>query len=304
MKRRALVPADSLELLLDTMCNTFGGIILIALLVALLSRTGGPSPEAPASHALYAQRIALAERELEALRRDEGDGSSSEKAAPLSELAIAVEALAAARADAAAATADAAHRADAIAAGGGAAWAALAAELRALSSREAELQNLIAATEAETVRLREREAALNTQVKQQREAQTVKLRFPKERARTRSSLPVICQNGRIYPIYTSSRSLDRVNIQWRSAGADAEESMPMPERGLQLPANGGGWRDLLRAMKAENMYVAFYVYPDSYEAFRAAKELAIESRFEFGIEVVRAGRKLIWGSSGSSPPPL
>src|SRR5688572_11055317 len=29
---------DSLELLLDTMCNTFGGIILIALLIALLSR--------------------------------------------------------------------------------------------------------------------------------------------------------------------------------------------------------------------------------------------------------------------------
>ena len=30
--------SDSLELLLDTMCNTFGGIILIALLIALLAR--------------------------------------------------------------------------------------------------------------------------------------------------------------------------------------------------------------------------------------------------------------------------
>jgi len=29
---------DSLEMLLDTMCNTFGGIVLIALLVTLLSR--------------------------------------------------------------------------------------------------------------------------------------------------------------------------------------------------------------------------------------------------------------------------
>lgn len=69
MKRRALIPADSLDLLLDTMCNTFGGIILIALLVALLSRTGGPSAEAPASQALHEQRIALAEGELEALRK-------------------------------------------------------------------------------------------------------------------------------------------------------------------------------------------------------------------------------------------
>jgi hypothetical protein len=304
MKRRALVPADSLELLLDTMCNTFGGIILIALLVALLSRTGGPSEEAPASHALYEQRIALAEGELEALRKEAGTWAASNNTAPLADVALAAEALAAARADAAVATTDATRRADAIAAGGGAAWAALAEELRTLARREAELQNLIAATEAETARLRERESALKAQVQRQREAQTVKLRFPKERARTRSSLPVICQHGRIYPIHTASHALDRVNIQWRTTGTDAEESTPLPERGLQMPSDANGWREVLRAMKAENIYVAFYVYPDSYEAFRAAKEMAIETRFEFGIEVVRAGRKLIWGSSGSSPPPL
>src|SRR5215212_2230753 len=38
MSRRRRHQPDSLELLLDTMCNTFGGIIMIALLIALLSR--------------------------------------------------------------------------------------------------------------------------------------------------------------------------------------------------------------------------------------------------------------------------
>ena len=37
MKRRAAVGAGSLDMLLDTMCNTFGGVCFIALLVAILS---------------------------------------------------------------------------------------------------------------------------------------------------------------------------------------------------------------------------------------------------------------------------
>lgn len=38
MSRRPAPQNDSLEMLLDTMCNTFGGIILIALLITLLAR--------------------------------------------------------------------------------------------------------------------------------------------------------------------------------------------------------------------------------------------------------------------------
>ena len=68
-RRRALAPADSLDLLLDTMCNTFGGIILIALLVALMPQKQ-PDGEAPSpSLTLYEQRIAFAEAELAALKK-------------------------------------------------------------------------------------------------------------------------------------------------------------------------------------------------------------------------------------------
>src|SRR5215212_9991705 len=46
MSRRRRHQPDSLELLLDTMCNTFGGIIMIALLIALLSRDTDADPNA------------------------------------------------------------------------------------------------------------------------------------------------------------------------------------------------------------------------------------------------------------------
>ena len=38
MPRKLPPQSDSLEMLLDTMCNTFGGIILIALLLSLIAK--------------------------------------------------------------------------------------------------------------------------------------------------------------------------------------------------------------------------------------------------------------------------
>ncbi len=48
MTRRRKAPADSLDLLLDTICNTFGGILFIALLVVLLLQVSG-TPQAAMS---------------------------------------------------------------------------------------------------------------------------------------------------------------------------------------------------------------------------------------------------------------
>lgn len=304
MKRRALAPADSLDLLLDTMCNTFGGIILIALLVALLARqTPQQSPVNP-SLALFEQRIALAESELATLRSHLTQQSDEPVSISAEAVRLAEKQLAAARADAIALASKTTRQAESAAATGGAAWSQLAEELRSLERRETELRNLIAGIEAETARLREREAALAAQLQSERDHQTVKLRFPKERPRTHSSLAVICKYNRLYPLFTSPGELDRTSITWRSVGGDSEESNPKPTSGLQMPLDMTNWRRLLEAFRAEGVYVAFYVYPDSYDVFRAAKEAATESKYEFGIEVVPAGRSLTWGSKGSSPPPL
>ncbi|WP_437193409.1 hypothetical protein [Planctomicrobium sp. SH527] len=58
MKRRRSPPANSLDLLLDTICNTFGGIIFIALLVVLLLLISG-NPEAAPSPAQEAEVLAI-----------------------------------------------------------------------------------------------------------------------------------------------------------------------------------------------------------------------------------------------------
>ena len=67
MKRRLHANnQDSLELLLDTLCNVFGGIILIACLLAMLSR---PISDIPADTPGLTETIAKARSELDGLQK-------------------------------------------------------------------------------------------------------------------------------------------------------------------------------------------------------------------------------------------
>lgn len=87
MRLRRQKPKDSLDLLLDTMCNTFGGIILIAILVALLAgnrlQLASPvtSAEAEQARAEAAAELARLQKVSATLReriRDEGLGQKVE----------------------------------------------------------------------------------------------------------------------------------------------------------------------------------------------------------------------------------
>lgn len=68
-RRPAYHPGDSLELMLDTLCNTFGGILLLGILVILLLRTAGER----ADQSLHTPSSMDALRaELNALRQEVG----------------------------------------------------------------------------------------------------------------------------------------------------------------------------------------------------------------------------------------
>src|SRR5580658_8133239 len=67
MNLRRKGPPDSLYMLLDTMCNTFGGIILLAVLVTLLTSTEKQSRAAVStdSQEMLQRRLALAKTNLQ-----------------------------------------------------------------------------------------------------------------------------------------------------------------------------------------------------------------------------------------------
>jgi len=66
MNLRRKTPPDSLYLLLDTLCNAFGGIILLAVLVVLLTSKEKSQPEASSdSQEMLQRRLALAQTNLQ-----------------------------------------------------------------------------------------------------------------------------------------------------------------------------------------------------------------------------------------------
>lgn len=65
---RTSQPTDSLELLLDAICNTFGAILFIALLVVILLQQAGRTPQTDTSPERSPAELARLEHELDSLR--------------------------------------------------------------------------------------------------------------------------------------------------------------------------------------------------------------------------------------------
>ena len=70
MSRRRSSRQDSLELLLDTICNTFGGVLFIAILVVLLLQQTGGGPDIPAPASASPVELQLLAIRMEAVAAD------------------------------------------------------------------------------------------------------------------------------------------------------------------------------------------------------------------------------------------
>ncbi len=170
-------------------------------------------------------------------------------------------------------------------------------------SKQEEIASALKAQDQNSARLNGRVAEISKLIQQEKEARVVTLRFPKERARTKQSLAVICKFGKIYPIMDADGRKNDTAIAWTGKG-DGELSRPVEALGWTVAGNKAAIDHLLRSVLRGEIYLALYVYPDSFDAFHSLRDQAAAAQIEFGVELDRAGSDLIWGSEGSSPPPL
>ena len=308
MRKLGRTSTDALELLLDTVCSMFGAILLIAILVALMAQTVKvETPADQASAEMMHRRIATAEADLAKTR-----SLIAEAAAPsatgMAELVAEKEKLEQELERAKSQRKQMSSQVQDLVAQEttdfSTEWKRLTGELRALQRHLQEVANEIKTQDENRARLEGRIAEINKLIQKEKEAHLVTLRFPKERARSKKSFAIICKFGKIYPLYDINGATNEKTIAWSNKGPDSRLSKPIESLGWTMSDNKMSIDQLLKSAPKEEFYLAFYVYPDSFEAFRSLRDQAALQQLEFGVQFERAGNDLFWGSKGSSPPPL
>lgn len=316
MTRRNNASPDSLEMLLDTMCNTFGGIILIALLIALLARETKVKEAATRavteSETMLQRRIAAVEKDLTEARarRSMLERQTRESSqAGLFQLVEQREQLRQLNDALTEALRDANRKLDAGAAANPTRVEdAIRQMLQGVNDSERQQ------TEARTLELslqeKQRELQRTLQQDTNRLAQATarrvqRLRLPRERETTKAHLYIIARYGKLYPLYTfpnGDPERNHTSLRWIEESAASKRVEPQPGQGVPAVTDAA-LVPFFRQFAADSMYLVFQVYEDSFAAFNVAKQAAVAQGFEYTWEPRRQSDVLRIGAGGRPPPP-
>lgn len=276
--------SDSLELLLNTMCNTFGGIVMISLVMALLTRDSSPDAMANARAERWRGQIQDAANGLDDARKLQQSLASNDQAAR-SALALAEE--------------------------------RARLEKRIAEERAATESNSLAAAksvppdDSESLqRLRSRETALSSEVTEMlaqlervKKSHQRELRLPRERASGKKPFYFIVRYGRVYPIavfHDGERELNTESIDWRQS----KEGRVATPRKDAPPASVPPFAKTVRELEPDRYLIHFIVYNDSFATFLSARQIPLQSGYDTGWEFLTEDREVIFSAGGEAPPAL
>lgn len=304
MSRRRGPEDSSLELLLDTICNTFGGILFLAMLVSLLltqtqRRTEAAAAKADPRPALSPADITRLERRIDVLREEaERIDGLLEDAVSLTAQFASPDNESLARALAAAEARNAtlqARQADLLAA----AADAQAASTRAVATATAEQRRFDRAQAmldtarrrlAETQRTRAavEQAGVALQARLQAAA-TLETsgRAPRERKTSKREFGLLLKYGRVYQTHRHTREGRSLNLDDFSVeeGSEANRARPRPTAGIDLTESDAFERieRLFRSFPQDEWHACLVVHRDSFAEFLRLKAWLVGRNYEYRI---------------------
>lgn len=317
MSRRNTQENDSLDMLLDTLCNTFGIIILIALLVAVLAFQNRPVEVEmeieTLSRELIERRLSRVESDLEQARQRQAELLTDLEVEELAEARSLIEEQRELESlfDAVHEELDGARtslqqferieREDP-----GEILNELQRQADQFELARAKVDNALAASREHLDHLEARNTELATQLSEAEAHRKRHFRLPRERHEARMEhLYVFVRYGEIFPHYSFSRGFPNLNsygIRWIKYGGGSEICEPIRGRGLNLETDRENYLRFIETVP-RNYYLSFIVWPDSFAAFGEAKQIAVDRGRDFSWEPVQPGVLIIFGSDGSPPPP-
>ena len=280
IRRRSLT--DSMQLLVDTICNLFGSIVIISLLMAVIAKDVPPDASANASADLQRQ-IQQAQSELDESRRFQS--TIQPNADDAQRLAIA----------------DRIDQLKTVVSSNLTLIQSTAANTNAITA-QIPIENLL----KEKFALETQLAAVTNQLDRLKQANTRQLRLPRERATGKKTYYFICRFGKIYPVHVmlnDRRELNTQTLDWRRT-PDGEIATPKRELGYD-PATGlAAFTRLFNEIPAQTFSIHFLVYNDSFPAFLTARQIPLARNFDTGWEFFTEDRQVIFSASGEAPPAL
>lgn len=300
---------ESLDMLLDALCNVFGSLILISCLLVLMTNgpaatDGGALAMTGEMQTLLERRLQAAEQELKGLKKLKqkqatgGDAKLAALAAELEALRKTQERLRAdksalAAADEKPATGDPTAEIE-----------RLRREIRALEEKIANAEVMELAGNETEKDLLKRIARIRDQLKNTAPTAEEHVRFPKEKDVTKSPMNMILKYGEIFPLTgTDGRPFPGITREQKE-GEEGFAARPNQSSGWRPARNLTQLREILAAARREGWYVSLYVYPDSFEVFRALREQILETGLDYGFEVLPEHYTMTFGPKGTSPKPL
>lgn len=285
MARRRAHP-ESLELLLDTICNTFGGVLFLAILVVMLlqqtgkSRIEGSPSRSPVSPEEVESLAARLEESAAELARLRANRASQElvvgRFAPDE-----VRALLAERSAIRQKQDEVEQRVDELRAENAAASARIESTARENARTQDDLKAAVA-----------RNHQAKDQLERERETRVERVRLPVVRTPLRKQeIGMILRYGRLYIWHRYGPGHVRLGLNTDDFAIVSEEgsalvTRPIPTRGVPLDDSPASREAVLRALRSFDpgtCYLSAVVRPDSYAAFRHLRNLAIELGFEYRI---------------------
>jgi hypothetical protein len=292
MNLRRKRPHDSLYMLLDTMCNAFGGIILLAVLVTLLtSREIGARSEASESPQLLERRIALAQTNLaqsaalsaslEARAKDNRWKDQIALLATRDELRAAVARTRATNSQNSTeldnpAAVDPKERAK-----------DLNAKMAAAQQHKLDQQNHLQIATEDRQHARQRLDAVQRQIDEVLASTQRPLRLPLEHQTGKGPCFIILEYGRFYPVRNADQSRNETTINW-TLGGDREVAKPIKSKGFDVLGGDAEMRFFFNSLEKDKVYVIFAVFEDSFAQFNQAKQVAAACGLSYGWEPFRS----------------
>ncbi|MBL8819039.1 MAG: hypothetical protein JNL58_23625 [Planctomyces sp.] len=288
MSRRKIEIPDSLELLLDTICNTFGAVIFISMLLSILAEEKAAESEAPDNASQIDQMVTRLEQDVVKAR-----AQHRQIKAQLDQQSDLLNRFS---------NPDALQMAHQIA-------QASETRIRVMTSRTDQLETL-KDQEAESLR---KEVILSEQhdlhdrmqrqveaMARQLEVATAKVgrkaKISRIRPTSKLGFAYMLHNNRFYRTMTTVGEIDSADCSEHEE-AGMKTIVPRPTGGLALPADMNRIQARLESLNNERHFVRLFVSPNSFGEFIAVKDAMVEQGLEYEVIILNDGEAKLYLSS-------